>query len=81
MEHERTSADVAQRQRSLRFSKLPEPIRLKDTVEERQRSLRFSKLPEPIRLKDTVEERPAVAHDSVSGAYNPDRWLIRMGGL
>ncbi|MGW4393467.1 hypothetical protein [Streptomyces sp. NPDC004685] len=59
MEHERTSADTAQRQRSLRFSKLPEPIR----------------------LKDTVEERPAVAHDSVSGAYNPDWWLIRMGGL
>ncbi|MFE5052933.1 hypothetical protein ACFRAI_42500 [Streptomyces sp. NPDC056637] len=51
MEHERTSADVAQRQRSLRFSKLPEPIRLKDTVEERQRSLRFSKLPESIRSR------------------------------
>ncbi|MEU1708190.1 hypothetical protein ABZ478_22905 [Streptomyces sp. NPDC005706] len=59
MEHERTSADAAQRQRSLRFSKLPEPIR----------------------LEDTVEERPAVAHDSMSGACNPDWWLIRMGGL
>ncbi|MGY6026566.1 hypothetical protein [Streptomyces spinosirectus] len=35
MEHERTSADAAQRQRHLRFSRLPEPIRLKDTVEER----------------------------------------------
>ncbi|MEV6655229.1 hypothetical protein [Streptomyces sp. NPDC051219] len=46
-----------------------------------QRKLRFSKLPEPIRLEDTVEERPAVPHDSVSGAYNPDWWLIRMGGL
>ncbi|MGW3356882.1 hypothetical protein ACWDFL_15880 [Streptomyces bungoensis] len=59
MEHERTSADAAQRQRSLRFSKLPEPVR----------------------LKDTVEERPAVAYDSVNGAYHPDWWLIRMGGL
>jgi hypothetical protein len=59
MEHERTSADVLQRQGSLRIDELPEPIR----------------------LKDTVEERPAVAHDSVSGAYNPDWWLIRMGGL
>ncbi|MEV5802325.1 hypothetical protein [Streptomyces collinus] len=48
---------------------------------QRQRSLRFSELPEPIRLEDTVEERPAVAHDSVSGAYNPEWWLIRMGGL
>ncbi|MEJ8632974.1 hypothetical protein ABZY19_28270 [Streptomyces sp. NPDC006475] len=46
-----------------------------------QRSLRFSKLPEPIRLEDTVEERPAGTHDSVSGAYNADWWLIRMGGI
>ncbi len=59
MENERTSAAPAHRQ--------PSP--------------RFSKLPEPIRLEDTVEERPAVPHDSVSGAYNPDWWLIRMGGL
>ncbi|WP_405597727.1 MULTISPECIES: hypothetical protein [unclassified Streptomyces] len=59
MEHEHTSADPAQRQRSLRFSKLPERIR----------------------LEDTAEERPAVPHDLVSGAYNPDWWLIRMGGL
>ncbi|MCL6673881.1 hypothetical protein [Streptomyces panaciradicis] len=59
MEHERTAADPAQRQRSLRFSKLPERVR-----------------PE-----DTVEERPAVPHDTLSGAYNPDWWLIRMGGL
>ncbi|WNO76506.1 hypothetical protein [Streptomyces sp. AM8-1-1] len=46
-----------------------------------QRSLRFSKLPEPIRLEDTVEERPAGTADSVSGAYNSDWWLIRMGGI
>ncbi|MEV6681916.1 hypothetical protein AB0N09_34340 [Streptomyces erythrochromogenes] len=46
-----------------------------------QRSLRFSRLPEPVRLEDTVEERPAAPHDSVSGAYNADWWLIRMGGL
>ncbi|MFJ9831831.1 hypothetical protein ACIRU2_10615 [Streptomyces sp. NPDC101169] len=59
MEDERRSADAAQRRRSLRFSKLPEPVQ----------------------LKDTVEERPTVAHDSVSGAYNPDWWLIRVGGL
>lgn len=45
------------------------------------RSLRFSKLPERIRLEDTVEEHQAASHDSVSGAYNPDWWLIRMGGL
>lgn len=59
MEHERTTADRAQRQRSLRFSKLPEPVR----------------------LEDTVEERPAAPHDTLSGANNPDWWLIRMGGL
>lgn len=40
-----------------------------------------SPLPERIRLEDTAEERPAVPHDLVSGAYNPDWWLIRMGGL
>ncbi|MBJ6641816.1 hypothetical protein H4K36_35650 [Streptomyces sp. DHE7-1] len=59
MEHERTSADAR----------------------ERQRSPRFSKLPERIRLEETVEVRPPVTHDSASGAYNPDWWLIRMGGL
>ncbi|MDC2956827.1 hypothetical protein PO587_20365 [Streptomyces gilvifuscus] len=59
MEHERTTADPAQRQRSLRFSKLPERVR----------------------LEETVEERAAVPHNTVSGAYNPDWWLIRMGGL
>ncbi|MFD6974015.1 hypothetical protein [Streptomyces sp. NPDC059979] len=48
---------------------------------ELQRSLRFSKLPEPVRLEDTIEERPTATHDSVSGDYNPDWWLIRMGGL
>ncbi|MGA5121070.1 hypothetical protein [Streptomyces pseudogriseolus] len=59
MEHERESADAAQVRRNLRFSKLPEPIR----------------------LEDTTEERPATPHDTASGAYNPDWWLIRMGGL
>ncbi|MEU6530947.1 hypothetical protein ABZ869_17400 [Streptomyces sp. NPDC046928] len=59
MEHARTTADPAQRRRSLRFSSLPEPVR----------------------LEDTVEEWPAVAHDARSGAYDPDWWLIRMGGL
>ncbi|MEU6548008.1 hypothetical protein [Streptomyces sp. NPDC046859] len=59
MEHERTTADPAQRQRSLRFLNLPERVR----------------------LEDTVEERPAVPHDTVTGAYKPDWWLIRMGGL
>ncbi|MEU1081728.1 hypothetical protein ABZ368_16080 [Streptomyces sp. NPDC005908] len=46
-----------------------------------RRNPRFSKLPEPIRLEDTTEERPATQHDTAGGAYNPDWWLIRMGGL
>ncbi|WP_406387458.1 hypothetical protein [Streptomyces sp. NBC_00887] len=35
MAKERKSVDAAQLQRSLRFSKLPAPVRLEDTVEER----------------------------------------------
>ncbi|MCX4912040.1 hypothetical protein [Streptomyces sp. NBC_00687] len=35
MNQESTSVDAAQVQRSLRFSKLPERIRLEETVEER----------------------------------------------
>lgn len=35
MEQESNSVDAAQLQRSLRFSKLPDRIRLEDTVEER----------------------------------------------
>ncbi|MFI9219337.1 hypothetical protein [Streptomyces werraensis] len=50
-------------------------------ADQARRSLRFSKLPKPIRLEDTTEERPATPYDTDSGAYNPDWWLIRMGGL
>ncbi|MFE7750913.1 hypothetical protein [Streptomyces sp. NPDC057428] len=35
MEQEHELVDAAQLQRTLRFSKLPDPIRLTDTVEER----------------------------------------------
>ncbi|MFF4244790.1 hypothetical protein ACFYY2_09985 [Streptomyces sp. NPDC001822] len=35
MEQEHEVVDAAQLRRTLRFSKLPDPIRLKDTVEER----------------------------------------------
>ncbi|MFF1836980.1 hypothetical protein ACFVXE_22655 [Streptomyces sp. NPDC058231] len=45
------------------------------------RHLRFSQLPERIRLEDMIEERPAATHDSVSGAFNSDWWLLRMGGV
>ncbi|CAM5332077.1 hypothetical protein ACWGKK_40470 [Streptomyces chartreusis] len=48
---------------------------------QRQPSPRFSKLPDRVRPEDMVEERPATPHDSAGGAYNPDWWLIRMGGL